>query len=125
MGHDAIGCDGLHFAPRSHRNHHLRLHATRQPRSLPHFLSIGVLLVIFEARPEVIVNIAALALKSGASTINSEPLYPPPLPPPPFFFFFTLSVTQSDAQKSTRNSRTGNAAMLKGGKESARTIRAA
>jgi len=26
---------------------------------------IGVLLVIFEARPEVIVNIAALALKSG------------------------------------------------------------
>jgi glutamate-5-semialdehyde dehydrogenase len=27
---------------------------------------IGVLLVIFEARPEVIVNIAALALKSGA-----------------------------------------------------------
>lgn len=29
---------------------------------------IGVLLVIFEARPEVIVNIAALALKSGACT---------------------------------------------------------
>lgn len=27
---------------------------------------IGVLLVIFEARPEVIVNIAALAIKSGA-----------------------------------------------------------
>lgn len=26
---------------------------------------IGVLLVIFEARPEVVVNIAALALKSG------------------------------------------------------------
>ena len=28
---------------------------------------IGVLLVIFEARPEVVVNIAALALKSGES----------------------------------------------------------
>jgi glutamate-5-semialdehyde dehydrogenase len=28
---------------------------------------IGVLLVIFEARPEVVVNVAALALKSGAS----------------------------------------------------------
>lgn len=28
---------------------------------------IGVLLVIFEARPEVIVNITALAIKSGAS----------------------------------------------------------
>jgi glutamate-5-semialdehyde dehydrogenase len=26
---------------------------------------IGVLLVIFEARPEVVVNIAALAIKSG------------------------------------------------------------
>jgi hypothetical protein len=31
---------------------------------------IGVLLVIFEARPEVIVNIAALALKSGTCTNN-------------------------------------------------------
>jgi len=31
---------------------------------------IGVLLVIFEARPEVIVNIAALALKSGTCTTN-------------------------------------------------------
>ena len=29
---------------------------------------IGVLLVIFEARPEVIVNIAALAIKSGRSS---------------------------------------------------------
>jgi glutamate-5-semialdehyde dehydrogenase len=28
---------------------------------------IGVLLVIFEARPEVVINVAALALKSGAS----------------------------------------------------------
>lgn len=29
---------------------------------------IGVLLVIFEARPEVVVNIAALAIKSGAQS---------------------------------------------------------
>jgi glutamate-5-semialdehyde dehydrogenase len=29
--------------------------------------SLGVLLVIFEARPEVVVNISAVALKSGAS----------------------------------------------------------
>lgn len=28
---------------------------------------IGVLLVIFEARPEVVVNIAALAIKSGTA----------------------------------------------------------
>jgi glutamate-5-semialdehyde dehydrogenase len=28
---------------------------------------VGVLLVIFEARPEVVVNIAALAIKSGMS----------------------------------------------------------
>ena len=27
---------------------------------------IGVLLIIFEARPEVVINIAALAIKSGA-----------------------------------------------------------
>ena len=27
---------------------------------------IGVLLIIFEARPEVVVNIASLAIKSGA-----------------------------------------------------------
>ena len=38
---------------------------------------IGVLLVIFEARPEVIVNIAALALKSGARSFHSLP--PPSL----------------------------------------------
>jgi gamma-glutamyl phosphate reductase len=44
---------------------------------------IGVLLVIFEARPEVIVNIAALALKSGARSFHS-----PPPPSPPLFFFF-------------------------------------
>ena len=36
---------------------------------------IGVLLVIFEARPEVVVNIAALAIKSGS------------LSEPPFCFF--------------------------------------
>ena len=36
---------------------------------------IGVLLVIFEARPEVVVNVAALALKSGA------PPFPSPFPP--------------------------------------------
>lgn len=33
---------------------------------------IGVLLVIFEARPEVIVNITALAIKSGESLTCSE-----------------------------------------------------
>jgi glutamate-5-semialdehyde dehydrogenase len=38
---------------------------------------IGVLLVIFGARPEVIVNIAALALKSGALHIPDYPLFPP------------------------------------------------
>jgi glutamate-5-semialdehyde dehydrogenase len=32
---------------------------------------IGVLLVIFEARPEVVVNIAALAIKSGESQLVS------------------------------------------------------
>jgi glutamate-5-semialdehyde dehydrogenase len=36
---------------------------------------IGVLLVIFEARPEVVVNIAALAIKSGSSCIHI--LFPP------------------------------------------------
>lgn len=37
---------------------------------------VGVLLVIFEARPEVVVNIAALAIKSGkpTTTINHQPL---------------------------------------------------
>lgn len=33
--------------------------------------SIGVLLVIFEARPEVVVNIAALAIKSGTPRLTS------------------------------------------------------
>ena len=32
---------------------------------------IGVLLVIFEARPEVVVNVAALALKSGCVPLPS------------------------------------------------------
>jgi glutamate-5-semialdehyde dehydrogenase len=63
---------------------------------------IGVLLVIFEARPEVIVNIAALALKSG--------MYPP----------VPLRYTHSTMQNLTE-AYTGNAAILKGGKESART----
>ena len=31
---------------------------------------IGVLLVIFEARPEVVVNIAALAIKSGEPVVS-------------------------------------------------------
>lgn len=39
---------------------------------------IGVLLVIFEARPEVIVNIAALALKSGTCTIQALSSLPCP-----------------------------------------------
>lgn len=33
---------------------------------------IGVLLVIFEARPEVIVNITALAIKSGQCLLSIE-----------------------------------------------------
>ena len=36
---------------------------------------IGVLLVIFEARPEVVVNIAALAIKSGRSRISRSRWY--------------------------------------------------
>ena len=58
---------------------------------------IGVLLVIFEARPEVVVNIASLAIKSGTCQIQSlQPLiqWHPSL---------------------------GNAAILKGGKESNNT----
>jgi gamma-glutamyl phosphate reductase len=44
---------------------------------------IGVLLVIFEARPEVIVNIAAVALKSGTcpnQALSFIPRRPPPVP---------------------------------------------
>jgi gamma-glutamyl phosphate reductase len=39
---------------------------------------IGVLLIIFEARPEVIANIAALAIKSGNAVILKG--LQPPLP---------------------------------------------
>ena len=38
---------------------------------------IGVLLVIFEARPEVVVNIAALAIKSGESSHKDGAAYDP------------------------------------------------
>jgi glutamate-5-semialdehyde dehydrogenase len=38
---------------------------------------IGVLLIIFEARPEVIANIASLAIKSGNAAILKGELYPP------------------------------------------------
>jgi glutamate-5-semialdehyde dehydrogenase len=50
---------------------------------------IGVLLVIFEARPEVIINIAALALKSGALYIPKS--IPSPLPFHPFDCTQTLT----------------------------------
>jgi glutamate-5-semialdehyde dehydrogenase len=44
---------------------------------------IGVLLVIFEARPEVIIDIAALALKSGALFILKSIIFPlSPFPSP-------------------------------------------
>ena len=57
---------------------------------------IGVLLVIFEARPEVVVNIATLAIKSGMC----------------FRFPYLRQVLTTSS---------GNAAILKGGKESHRT----
>lgn len=38
--------------------------------------ALGVLLVIFEARPEVVVNITALALKSGNTSIPRSFLCP-------------------------------------------------
>ena len=59
---------------------------------------IGVLLVIFEARPEVVVNIAVLAIKSGKVLKD---------------FFSVAFLTYHDYL--------GNAAILKGGKESSRT----
>lgn len=39
MGYDATRRDGHCLAPRSHRYHHLRALTTRQPRSLPRFMS--------------------------------------------------------------------------------------
>ncbi len=59
---------------------------------------LGVLLVIFEARPEVVVNITALAIKSGWSVGLSSVQY-----------------------KALLMSCVGNAAILKGGKESLQT----
>lgn len=38
---------------------------------------IGVLLIIFEARPEVIANIASLAIKSGNAAILKGPSHLP------------------------------------------------
>jgi len=58
---------------------------------------IGVLLVIFEARPEVVVNIAALAIKSG------------------------IHYSSTHALVGIEYLCLGNAAILKGGKESNRT----
>lgn len=58
---------------------------------------IGVLLVIFEARPEVVINIASLAIKSGACVRMN------PAPGP--------------------DRTVGNAAMLKGGKESSNSTK--
>lgn len=55
---------------------------------------IGVLLVIFEARPEVVVNIATLAIKSGTF------------------------VSTAESKVCVLMYHTGNAAILKGGKES-------
>jgi gamma-glutamyl phosphate reductase len=53
---------------------------------------IGVLLVIFEARPEVIINIAALALKSGALYNLTQFSYSfPHLSLNPFPYPFSLS----------------------------------
>ncbi|KAI9433530.1 gamma-glutamyl phosphate reductase [Lactarius indigo] len=64
---------------------------------------IGVLLVIFEARPEVVINVAALALKSG---------------------FVLPSLSPKKKKISHSWYPPGNAAILKGGKESARTAAA-
>lgn len=61
---------------------------------------IGVLLIIFEARPEVIANITALAIKSGQSPESAPP-----------------HASGPDARRHFA----GNAAILKGGKESIHT----
>lgn len=44
---------------------------------------IGVLLIIFEARPEVIANIAALAIKSGNAAILKGTQAPSDIPRDP------------------------------------------
>lgn len=73
---------------------------------------IGVLLVIFEARPEVVVNIAALAIKSG---MFSTPPYPDREPNS------TSSMRTSYMRCIWSADMLGNAAILKGGKESLHT----
>lgn len=60
---------------------------------------IGVLLVIFESRPEVVVNITALAIKSGQCCESSFKSY----------------------AELIQTTFPGNAAILKGGKESLQT----
>jgi gamma-glutamyl phosphate reductase len=67
-----------------------------------------MLLAIFEARSEVIVNTTALALKSGTCTVQPVLIIRPP----------TLHTL--DMQNLT-DACTGYAAILKGGKESAHT----
>jgi len=61
---------------------------------------IGALLVIFESRPEVVVNITALAIKSGKAYTH-------------FLFILRISLKGSYL--------IGNSAILKGGKESTET----
>lgn len=65
---------------------------------------IGVLLVIFEARPEVVVNIATLAIKSGECDDAFE-------------------VGGGGRSADQYSGTIGNAAILKGGKESSNTTR--
>lgn len=82
---------------------------------------IGVLLVIFEARPEVVVNIAALALKSGESSSflsllsSSFLLYTFELHEP------VVKLKLISLSLSAFSSLLGNAAILKPGRESAHT----
>jgi glutamate-5-semialdehyde dehydrogenase len=79
--------------------------------------ALGVLLVIFEARPEVVVNITALALKSGISSLLNHPfLRPSPLVNPLY-----PRRRPSSFHDSGTNWLSGNAAILKGGKESIHT----
>jgi glutamate-5-semialdehyde dehydrogenase len=71
---------------------------------------IGVLLIIFEARPEVLINIAALAIKSGKHH------FPLSLP-----FFLKNKKNNKAENVSAYIYNIGNAAILKGGKESMKT----